>query len=41
MKPSGNRVQDLVFKLVQALAACHEMGLMHRNLKPDNILLTW
>lgn len=32
-------VLDIVYQLLEALAAIHERGLLHRDLKPSNVLL--
>ena len=34
------RVLDLAKQVTEALIAAHEMGVVHRDLKPDNILVT-
>jgi len=34
------RVLDLTKQVADALIAAHEMGVVHRDLKPDNILIT-
>jgi cell division cycle 2-like len=33
------KIRNLMRSLVDALAKCHSSGVMHRNLKPDNILV--
>src|SRR3569833_213617 len=33
-------MKSVLYKILQALSYCHRNGIMHRNLKPDNILLT-
>ena len=33
-------LQRLLYQLLQGLAFCHRNGIMHRNLKPDNIMIT-
>ena len=34
------KVAENMEKLIRAIAHCHENGVCHRDLKPDNILLT-
>ena len=29
-----------MFQIIQGLCYCHRNGIMHRNLKPDNIMIT-
>ena len=35
-----NALADLILKICSALNAIHENGILHRDLKPDNILMT-
>jgi serine/threonine protein kinase len=35
-----DNIKFILYQLLQALAYCHRHGIMHRNLKPDNILLS-
>ena len=41
----GNRTEDEVLEwarqLIQALAHCHERGVIHRDVKPQNVIITW
>jgi serine/threonine protein kinase/TolB-like protein/Flp pilus assembly protein TadD len=37
---SLERIFDLGIPLAQALAAAHEKGVVHRDLKPDNVMVT-
>ena len=32
------KVQNIIFKVLLAIAHCHSMGITHRDLKPENIL---
>lgn len=34
------KIKCVVYQLLQALTHCHRHGVMHRNLKPDNIMFT-
>lgn len=34
-----NNIKVVMYQLLQALAWCHRHGIMHRNLKPDNIMM--
>ena len=36
---SPARVTDILFQLLDAIEKVHEMGLLHRDISPDNILL--
>ncbi len=38
-RPSPNRVLDVYLEAAKGLAAAHAAGLVHRDVKPDNILL--
>jgi cyclin-dependent kinase-like len=41
--PSGlpvEQVRSFAFQLLQALQHCHEAGVIHRDVKPENILVT-
>lgn len=33
-------VKSIMQQLLQALAACHDLGLLHRDVKPSNLLMT-
>lgn len=37
--PSVSELADLFGELAGALAYCHELGVIHRDLKPDNIII--
>lgn len=39
-KFSEDRAAKLITELVSVLKYCHEMGVVHRDVKPENILLT-
>jgi len=34
------RVKEVLFQVLEGIHYCHRNGVMHRNLKPDNILVT-
>jgi len=38
-KPSPDRLLDLVLQLCDALAHAHDRGVVHRDMKPDNIVV--
>ena len=38
---SWDRLSDLLLQLLDALAHSHARGVVHRDLKPGNVLLTW
>ena len=38
---SWDRLADLLLQLLDALAHSHARGVVHRDLKPGNVLLTW
>jgi serine/threonine protein kinase len=33
------KIRQVIGRIVDVLAFCHGQGIMHRNLKPDNVLL--
>jgi serine/threonine protein kinase len=33
-------IKNLMYQILQGLCYCHRNGVMHRNLKPDNIMIT-
>ena len=38
-KPSGKRVKQVLTQLLEALVYLHAAGVIHRDIKPDNILI--
>ncbi len=38
-EPSPGRILDLLLQVARALVACHRAGLVHRDVKPANILV--
>ena len=38
-KPSGKRIKQVLVQLLDALAYLHAAGVIHRDIKPDNILI--
>ncbi|CDW85295.1 protein kinase domain containing protein [Stylonychia lemnae] len=34
------KVKSIIYQIIQALCYCHRHGIMHRNLKPDNIMIS-
>lgn len=38
-KPAGRRVKQVLIQLLNALAYLHAAGVIHRDIKPDNILI--
>jgi tetratricopeptide (TPR) repeat protein len=39
-KPSQTQILELFLTLADALGAVHQAGLLHRDLKPDNVMVT-
>jgi serine/threonine protein kinase len=37
---SERRAASVIRELMAVLKYCHEMGVVHRDIKPDNVLLT-
>jgi len=40
LKPGLRKTLDIAVQVASGLAAAHEKGVIHRDLKPDNVLLT-
>ena len=40
-KLAEGKVLDWAQQLLQALAYCHEQGVIHRDVKPQNVMITW
>ncbi len=38
--PSAKKVLDIAIQVCEGLAAAHEKGIVHRDIKSDNIMLT-
>lgn len=38
-KPAGRRIKQVLIQLLDALAYLHAAGVIHRDIKPDNILI--
>ncbi len=36
-----DEVLDWARQLIEALAHCHEQGVIHRDVKPQNVMITW
>jgi serine/threonine protein kinase len=36
-----DEVLDWARQLIEALAHCHEQGVIHRDVKPQNVIITW
>ena len=40
LKISESRVKSIVYQIAQALKYLHDFGIIHRDLKLDNIMMT-
>ena len=40
VKLSPNKVRDLAIEMCEAIHSIHQKGIVHRDIKPDNFMLS-